>query len=1278
MKRILLLVVSILLALAAQDNLQRKVMLTDAAILYAAAVVLFICAIRGANRLPDGEDETSNGERPAHPLGGADPNLGPSGADGGPASPTGTRAQPQNALARWSLLAPASALASILVALWAWNRNHFSTSESTYALLVYLAGLAILIYGVFQVGKAEGPAPVSFQRVFTRRAEWLLVAGITAIGAFLALYQVESLPFGVWYDEADSGLEALQVMNGAPYGPTAFHFRYLPSLYFQVLGIVFKVFGAGIPQIRYVTALLCIAAIPALYLLARETLGQRVALVAAFLLAVCRWHFNFGRWGRSDIGATVFGALGFYFLFRALRCRRWSDFAWAGLLIGGGLHMSAAFRLVPVAAAGVAAYWLLVREVAPRVAKRDWSGLALAARGLSLRFAVFLVAALVAFGPLGLFALQNPTEFNQRLEETSVFVRKDTDAQRIAALTSSVQKHLLMFNYQGDPNGRHNLPGEPMLDPTTGAFLVLGIAYAVYRWRDPVPLGLLLWLAVVLQAGILSLEFEAPQSSRALVAAPPVLLLAAWPLGVAWTLVANFVASWTRTGAGRRAAAALTAALICLLLARAGIYNFQTYFGRQANDFAVWNAFSTPETLVAREANALGKGYSYYLANFFGGHPTIRFLAPWLTNYQTVSSDMIFPLYQAGDRPVAIFLDAQKSVAFNAGRRYYASGTFREIRPPFGGAVALYKILLTPEDIRSVQGLNARYYQGVTWQGQPVVQRKEPVLEADWRAAAPVSGPFSAEWTGTLYVPSYGQYLLAFTAPAEAQVLVDETPFLVVGAEGGTAEKAAILAKGNHALRARAVGGAGPVRLAWQPSGGTRQTVPQEALYVPPVVANGLLGSYYRGPDWASAPALQQVDPSLALYFHVTLLPRPYSVEWTGKVNAPVTGIYAFGLESIDDSWLYLDNGAAPVVEAHVGNQLAEAKVSLTAGLHDIRVRLLDKSGYSHINLFWTTPGGSREIIPSERLFPPQGAYPTPMPLVPGQPGATMPLVSQPVATPGAEGRVNPLVFQASWGGVGEAVGEFREPRDIAVDSKGTIYVADTGNRRVQVFNSAGRFQSILSGEFEEPLALVVDSQDNLLVLDSLAGWIYRYDANGIVLGRFAGPAARFYHPRGMSIDAQDNLYVADTGGCRIVKFSPGGEVVLRIGEKGSGIGQFIEIVDVAVDTNGLMYVVDAGNKRIVRLDATGNYIGEWTISPSSPANGPHLALAADGRVLVTDPEAGRLRVYTNGGRLLAEAGRQGAADGEFRLPVGIFVDRGGRVYVVDTFNHRVQILVGE
>lgn len=1243
MKRFLLLAIAVALALMAQENLQRRLVPTDSVVLYGIAVVLFLWAVR---------------------QGRAQPAVWVAKA----ASVAG------RPLTRWDALIPALALVPMAMALLAWNDNHFSTPQSTYALYIYLAGLALFCYGVYEVGKVEGSLPESFARILSPRAELLAVAGITAIGAFMVFYRLDSLPFGVWYDESDSALEALQILNGAPYSPVAFHFRFNPSLYFQYVAIVFRLFGVGVEQIRFASASTALLAIPALYVLARDLAGQRVAIVAAFLLAVSRWQFDLARWGMFYVSSTVFAVLAIHFLLRALRFRRWSDFAWAGLFLGGGLHTYTAFRLIPVAAAGMAGYWVLTQDLIPALRRAGVPTLLAVLQPLVPRFAALAIAAMVALGPFGLFAIQNPGLINERLDQASVFARKETTEQRVQALTSNIEKHLLMFNYRGDSNGRHNLPGEPMLDPTVGAFFILGVAYSLYRWRDPVRVAVLLWLAVGLQGGILSLDFEAPQALRTLPVVPAVCLLAAWPLADTWEAARGFARSWAWSARGRLVAGTVVCVFLGLLLFRIGYYNYETYFVRQANDFAVWNAYSTPETLAARRAVALGSGYAYYIADYFRDHPTLRFLVPWLKDYQVVSSDLIFPLRRTGDKPVAIFLDAQKSTAFNAGRRYYPSGTFVAHTPPFGGPVSMYEIVLSPDDIRSVQGLNARYYLGTLWQGETVLERREPRVEADWRSAAPLTGAFSVEWQGTLYVAMYGQQVLAMTAPAAAQVYVDEYLVLEVGSAGGTAEKSVLLAKGNHALRVRAVGGAGTVRLAWQPAGGARETIPQESLYVPPVVASGLLGNYYRNTDWSGAPALAQVDPSLNLYFHFPLLPRPYSVEWLGKVDAPVSGTYAFGLESIDDSWLYLDNQPAAVVEAHVGNVLSEGRVNLSAGLHDIRVRFLDKTGYSHVNLYWTIPGKGREPVPSERLYPPQGAYPTP---VPGTSGlvSVAPLPVSTPTPPGPAAPMAPLAARAAWGGPGSEEGQFDQPRDVAVNSRGEVFVADTGNRRVQRFDREGNFQAVLSGEYEEPLALVVGANDSLYVLDSAPGWIYRYDSAGVLQGRFGGPSAQLYHPRGLAVDVDGNLYVADTGGCQIVKFSPSGEVVAKIGSKGTGPGQFVEPTDVVVDISGQMYVADAGNRRVVRLDGAGGHLGEWAIPRAGAFNGPHLALGPDGQFYMTDPETGRLLVYDRAGRLVQETGRAGVGLGEFRLPVGVFVDQVGRVFVAEVGNDRLQVL---
>jgi hypothetical protein len=139
------------------------------------------------------------------------------------------------------------------------------------------------------------------------------------------------------------------------------------------------------------------------------------------------------------------------------------------------------------------------------------------------------------------------------------------------------------------------------------------------------------------------------------------------------------------------------------------------------------------------------------------------------------------------------------------------------------------------------------------------------------------------------------------------------------------------------------------------------------------VSGNGLLGRYFANGAWEAPAALARIDPMLSLYFHVIPLPRPYTVEWSGKIAIPADGFYSFGLESIDESQLWIDE--QPVVAATEHNVYAEGMVELAAGLHDIRIRYADRTDHSHINFYWTPPGGSRQVVPPEVLFPPQGDY---------------------------------------------------------------------------------------------------------------------------------------------------------------------------------------------------------------------------------------------------------------------------------------------------------------
>ena len=291
-----------------------------------------------------------------------------------------------------------------------------------------------------------------------------------------------------------------------------------------------------------------------------------------------------------------------------------------------------------------------------------------------------------------------------------------------------------------------------------------------------------------------------------------------------------------------------------------------------------------------------------------------------------------------------------------------------------------------------------------------------------------------------------------------------------------------MLAQGNHDLRMTTLGAPGQFSLAWRPPDRDWEVIPPSALYVPPVTANGLLGRYFPNAEWTAPAAFSRIDPDLRLYFHITPLPRPYTVEWTGKIAIPQTGLYAFGLESIDASALWIDG--EPVVAAETSNQYAEGATQLEAGLHDIRVRFADATDHTHINVYWLPPGGSRQIIPPAVLFPPQSDYAH----------VTIPDLSS-LLTDAAPVQGPALPATDLPGRATIVASGLQQPRGVAVAMDGRVYVAAGGEKRIAVLSSTGEKVGHLPAGHDalvEPADVAVH-YGNVYVLDAGAGLVRTY-----------------------------------------------------------------------------------------------------------------------------------------------------------------------------------------
>jgi 4-amino-4-deoxy-L-arabinose transferase-like glycosyltransferase len=1128
---------------------------------------------------------------------------------------------------------------------------------STLAWLLYLLSMLLLGLGVCLAEQASPRPPERASRSRSvyipppslwRPGVWL--AAILLLAIFVRFFHFFSLPFGTWYDEATTGLEVRRILQEPAFRPVFSVAMNQVAHHLYLFALSFRLLGDNIAALRAVSVLFGLAGVITAYLFGREYGGQRWGLLLAFLVASMRWDINFSRIAMNGIEVPFLEFLVLYLGLRALRGRPspMRSLVWLGLSIGLGLCFYTSFRLF--ALVGVVFGLALLGRLLWRRGRANLINAPLLARNatntvlhrrLVVSLALLLASVWIAAVPATQYAWRHGPEFWARARHVSILQNRD-EPNLALALAQNTQKHLLMFNYKGDNNGRHNLPGAPTLDRLSAILFALGLGLAIAR-REPANLFFLGLLAFGLLGGILTLDFEAPQALRSIAALPAVAYFIALSLDAMW-LELRWVARITRPR--------YSLALVFVGLGLIAFRNAYTYFGPQAQDEAVWKAFSTAETLVGRKMAEWDSEPVYYASPFFYDHVATQFTAPpdpARSLRKLMSLPDPLPAREPPDRPVVYFIHPDEEWVFDWAHQIYPAAHFETLPADKEYSPALFIVYLEPEQVASVQGLELRYWAGDTWDDTPRSVTRTPTVEAVWPDQAPLDLPFVAEWSGVLYAPQYGQYVLGLDAPGQFELTLDGKTIKGQG-------KLSIvrsLALGNHDLRLRAVGGRGSVQLWWQPPQQDKEeTIPTWALYRAPIGAYGLLGKYYPNSDWQGAPALERIDPILNVYFHLTPLPRPYSVEWTGTLDVPESGVYGLGLRAVDEARLYIDD--EPLVAAVSPDSYTEVLVDLQAGPHKLRITYQDLSDRSRIHLYWTPPGRETEIIPSQYLWPTATPPQQGRPVSPSRPAEELPAMQ--------------LKWRGTWGEPGNEAGQFIEPRDVVVIGD-QVFIADTGNRRVQALGLDGAFHNAWTGGneiFEEPLALGMDRDRRLLVLDSPSGWIYRFETNGKALDRIGGPAIQVYHPRGMTVLEDNSIIVSDTGGGQLLFLDSQGAVQGQMGGPNNALIQFAEPTDAAIDSNGTYYIAEAYSQRLQRVDRQSRPIGYSPIPPSVAYDGPHLAWSPDGSLLMTAPEEGAILRYAPDGRLLDRWTQAGPTS--LCRPVGIFVDdAASTLYVTDT-----------
>ncbi|HEY8742440.1 MAG TPA: glycosyltransferase family 39 protein, partial [Chloroflexota bacterium] len=445
--------------------------------------------------------------------------------------------------------------------------------------------------------------------------------GLILLSAMLRFLLLTTIPVGLHYDEAWSGIDAATVTW--THHPVFFaDSNGMEPLYLYLQTISILLFGRTAFALRVVSAVIGTLTVPALYLLVRRLGGWRLALFAAGVLAVTYWHVHVSRLGYRAISLPPIECLAWWSLWNGAQQRDWRWLAAGGALVGVSLYTYSTARVFPLAVT-LWFLWLAVRQ-------RDWRDLT--------RLVLVGTAALLVFSPLGWYFLQHPDEFLARVAQVVVLSPGVSHATEPAVLVGA-ERTLGMFSIRGDTEWKYNLSGKPIFDPLMSLFFYAGIIGCVVlavRRKGPPPTAipalplagagplitsdaaalLLLWFVVMIVPGFVTTD--PPETLHTLATVPVVCTFPALGAIWLWRLLRLRVKSWPHLGVP-------LAVTLILAEAAATAVSYFIIWAPNPQSYYWLHGDVTDLAALLKQAPA---NATLYVATQYYRHPTLRFLAP--------------------------------------------------------------------------------------------------------------------------------------------------------------------------------------------------------------------------------------------------------------------------------------------------------------------------------------------------------------------------------------------------------------------------------------------------------------------------------------------------------------------------------------------------------------------------------------------------------------------------------------------------------------------------
>jgi sugar lactone lactonase YvrE len=261
------------------------------------------------------------------------------------------------------------------------------------------------------------------------------------------------------------------------------------------------------------------------------------------------------------------------------------------------------------------------------------------------------------------------------------------------------------------------------------------------------------------------------------------------------------------------------------------------------------------------------------------------------------------------------------------------------------------------------------------------------------------------------------------------------------------------------------------------------------------------------------------------------------------------------------------------------------------------------------------------------------------------------------------------------------APGYFREEEGIYVDSAGTMYIADTNNNRLQIFDSRWNFVGMIqtidleNGAFISPSGVAESPDGDIYVIDRDLFRVQAFDESGQFKRQFGNPGIDFYfrNPACIAISPQGSIVIGDRLYLYIFPNASSEPWYSSIGTGGRYYYPFCCVAGMAFRSDGVLFASYTTQDRVFGLSNPTLAIGGTGTSPGRFRDPSGLALDLEGNIFVADSQNNRIQMFGSDGQLRTVWGAKGPEEGHFINPVSVAIGGDGSIYVLDQGNSRVQ-----